>query len=257
MVEDIYTDPKEAVAELKRRQKNPELIKKVEEYLKGDIPEPLVNFLEKPKMVLFRNIFTPDYELDIFLKYAKEIGAQPILFEYTDDMFVAKNEDKYALGKLMFYLNTDKEGHVNTKNLKIIDFNDSERKNIRDIKTLWGESLVDFHHRILAHFFSDKKLHIYDCSAWFHRNGGHPDGYYYKIFSLFICHAIMFENFRSSGTEGEFFRKIFLPIYSETVNFFGFKPIICRIQPPEEENNRKWWGYPKDRMEEFLSSSSD
>ncbi len=249
-------DPKEAVKELRRRQKDPNLIKKVNDFLKGDIPEPLKDFLNKPPIaVLFRNIFTPDYELDIFLKKVSDIKGEPILFEYVDDIFVAKNEDKYALGKLMFYLNTDRFGQVNMFGLKIIDFNFSECKQIKDLKTTWGESLVDFHHRMLDFFLHKRTTQIYNFSDWLHRNGACSKKYYKIFFALFIVHSILFENFRTVGPEADFYNSTFIEAFNLIKEYFGISPIICRIQSQEEENNQKWWGYPKERMGKFVKES--
>lgn len=155
----IYFTPADAAKELHRRREMAHLNERVIEYLKGDIPGPFKDAGETIA-VLFRNIFTPDYELGIFLKHTKSIGARPVLAEYTQDRFVAKNEDKYALGKLYFYLNTDAHGHVNMHGLKIIDYNNAEGMNLCDMRTLWGELFVGFHHRIMRKWHSECSKYI-------------------------------------------------------------------------------------------------
>ena len=247
-LENYYLTPFDAAEELMRRRESPELEQRVIEYLKGDIPKQFIDN-SAPIAVLFRNIFTPDYEIGIFLKHAESIGAQPILAEYTKDKFVTINEDKYALGKLYFYLNTDAHGHVNMQGFKIIDFNSADGMPLCNVNTIWGESLVGFHHRIMARWYSDCFQYIVDLSEWAHRNGGHAKEYYYSLFALFIRHAILFENFRETGPEGEFYRNIFIPTFTRVTDHFGMKPLICPIQTPEDENNPKWWGYPPERME--------
>ena len=244
----FYFTPEEAAKELMRRRESPKLAERVKEYLKGDIPNHFSDY-NGPISMLFRNIFTPDYELDIFIKYAESIGSRPVLAEYTKDRFVAKNEDKHALGKLYFYLNTDAHGHVNMRVFKIIDFDYAEKMRLCDIVTKWGESLVGFHHRILNRWHSESYRNIVDMSEWAHRNGGRAKEYYNSVFALFIRHAILFENFRETGPEGEFYRNIFLPSFQRVSEYFGMQPLICPMQPPEDENNPKWWGYPPERME--------
>lgn len=249
-----YLTPAEAAKELLRRRELPQLDQRVSDYLKGDIPSHLTNS-SKPIACLFRNVFTPDYELDIFMKHAEAIGARPVLAEYTQDRFVGQNEDKYVLGKLLFYLNTDANGHVNMHGFKIINYKEEEGVRICDVKTLWGESLVAFHHRILNKWHPEYANNIVDMSDWAQRNGGRANIYYDYIFALFICHAILFDNYRDTGTEGKFLRNIFLPSFQRVSEYFGMQPLICPIQAPEDENNPKWWGYPPERMEYICNAA--
>jgi hypothetical protein len=247
-------DPKEAVKELRRRQKDPNLIKKVNDFLKGDIPEPLKDFLNKPPIaVLARNIFTPDYELDIFLKKVSDINGEPFLFEHTEDKFIAENDDKHALGKLSFYLNTDKHGKNNTHNISIIDFHLAEGKKISQVHTLGGERLVDFHHKILSKYYPDILNNIVDGSDWVYRTGKSAKDYYSKFLSIFIVHSILFETVRLDGEEGAFFRKVFYPNLLKTIEIFGVKPIICPILSGDESRNSKWWGFSGERMKYILN----
>ena len=244
----FYYSPEDAVKELMRRRELPQLEERVNDYLKGDIPKHF-NDCTGPISMLLRSIFTPDYELEIFLKFADSIGSWPVLAEYIRDKFVANNEDKHDLGKLYFYLNKDAHGHVNMRSFKVIDFDYAEGKRICDIVTIWGESFVGFHHRILKRWHSEIESHIVDYSEWAHRNGGSAKEYYNSVFALFIRHAILFENFRESGPEVDFIRKVFIPTYQRVTDHFGMKPLICPIKAPEDENNPKWEGYPPDSME--------
>lgn len=252
--ENYYLTPAEAAKELLRRRELPQLNQRVYEYLKGDIPDQLSDSCA-PIACLFRNVFTPDYELDIFVKHAEAIGARPVLAEYTQDRFVAQNEDKYVLGKLLFYLNTDANGHVNMHGFKVINFNQEKGVRICDIKTLWGESLVEFHHRILQQWHPECMNNIVDMSDWTQRNGGRAIVYYNSVFALFIRHAILFDNYRDTGTEGEFFTRVFLPSIQRVAEYFGMQPLICPIHAPEDENNPKWWGYPPERMEYICNAA--
>lgn len=248
----MYTPVNEAIAELERRQSDKELEKKVANFLNGDIPASLNN--TKRNAVLFRNVFTPDYELEVFESFVDTYSCVPVLLEYTDDKFVAVNEDKYALGKLYFYLGTSESTDTNMFAKKIIDFNDSEGKQIVDMKTLTGENFVAFHHRILEQFRPEMIPHIEDISEWLHVHGGNAKEYYKQFLALFIRHGILFDNFRTSGAEAGFSDHVFGPAFSLVSEHFGLAPLICSLQEPSDENNPKWWGYDKSRMSGILES---
>jgi hypothetical protein len=104
----LYFSPEDALLHLKHRKTDSVLEQKVREYLREEVPGILTS--DYPAIVLVRNAFTPDCELDVFLEYSKMLNANPVLLEYAADKFVAKNKDKHALGKLSFYLNADNNG---------------------------------------------------------------------------------------------------------------------------------------------------
>ena len=248
----MYTDIKDAVGELERRQTDSDLQARVLSFLNNDIPAP---FKEAGRhAVLFRNVFTPDYELEVFESIANDYGFNQVLLEYTEDKFVAMNEDKYALGKLYFYLGTSASTETNMFARKVIDFNESEGKRISDMTTLSGEGFVDFHHRILKQFRPEALDMIFDISEWLHKHGNVAKEYYKQFLALFIRDAILFDNFRASGVEAGFSDTVFGPAFKLIEEEFGLAPLICSLQDPSDENNPKWWGYDKSRMSGIIES---
>ncbi|HEY5811921.1 MAG TPA: hypothetical protein VIT23_04635 [Terrimicrobiaceae bacterium] len=241
--------------ELRRRRVDSGLMQRVSDYLEGDIPEILLR--THPAAVLVRHLCTPDCELDIFLERAKALDANPLLLEYSADRFIAKNKDKHALGKLSFYLNHDRHGRPNTFGMRIIDFQGAEGMAIRNIHTLWREPLVDFHHRILLRFFPHLSASLFDHSMWVHRNGALAPEFYAKFLAQFVCHAMLFENFRDHGYEADFLRETVYPAIEEVRRCVGAKPLICALLDVEEENSARWWGYPRERMAPIIKLSEN
>ncbi len=248
---DFYIKEGDIHKELEKRKSDKDLVRRVEEYLGDKLPEPF-NDQNKNFAVLFRHIFTPDYEIEKFLEKAKRLNLEPVLIEYKEDKFVAENDDKYALGKLYFYRGHGKNNEIIMDAFKIIDFDDSVRKKIVDVKTIWGELLTEFHHRILFFYYPELEKKIFDYSNWLHFHGGLAKNYYYNFLALFISNAILFDNFRDEGKEGEFCMDIFAPALDCVKNNFGLNPMIIPIQEIEDENNPKWWGYDLSKKEKII-----
>lgn len=234
-IREIYTPLSVAKKEIEKRWKDKELRKKVKKFLGGDIPEP---FKKEPRAVLSRHIITPNQELFYFLDMAKMTKLKPIGLEGTGDKFCTKNSDKVSLGKLSFYTDIQK----NAKNLesqkkvvKLIDMMDSEGKSLCEVNTLWGENLVDFHHKLLNFYGSD--IETFDDFDWFakrnRRNNAHQ--YYENFLPLFLCYGILFENFHAKGKEKSFTDEIIITNYKKIVDTFNLKPLIVPLVPIEDE----------------------
>ncbi len=252
MSNDLYTNLADAVLELKRRRADVVLRKKVEEYLELDIP----TLLDPDKglySLLQRNIITPDFETKEFIEHSRKYSLTPTFFEYLDDLFIAENEDKHALGKLYFYLNTDKTGRSNMFGRKIIDFATAQKSKIRDIVTLSGEKLYDFHHRHFIKCYPELSLRFSDLSMWFKRHGPAASKYYKAVFALCIYHTILFENFRhDDGGEDEFTQTVVMPAWNAVCAEFNIKPLICPVVDVTNENDIKWMGYENKHLEHMV-----
>ncbi len=236
----VYTPMSEALRLLDERRKDPELMAKVEKLLNGDIPEILK---EKKCAVLGRQIATPNHETRMFIKLAQENGLFPVFFEYHDDKFSSRNEFKHSLGQLYIPSKTGKKNGHTVERLTIIDFNKHGNSKLKDIKTLWGESLIDFHRKLFkGHDYSTKDLYFYEASGWYKRNGGKAIDYYTNLFIIFTCYGVLFENFLTSkDSEGDFTEKIVLPAIEKVVNLTGIKPIIIPLEPLEIETDKLWY----------------
>lgn len=242
---EIYTSLSDVEKEITRRWNDKQLRKKVEDFF-GTKMLDILN--ERPRAVLSRSIGTPNLELKYFLDLTKEVGLDPLILEY-DDKFVSKNKDKYHLGKLFFSRRLKNNKIVSVDTLKIVDFNKDEGKYFNNIKTVWGESIIDFHHKLLQSEVPELKDKILNFSEWFNETRESSDFYYLYYLSLFVCHGVLFENFLvGDKQERSFINEKFLPSFREVERLFGVKPLIYPLLPFEEENNPYpfWCSYPED-----------
>lgn len=246
---DIYTPIEEAGEIIRKRFVDKDLRKKVEEKLDSDMPEILK---EGNCGMIGRCIGTPDREFERFLELCKKANLKPVCFEYIDDRFFSGNFTKYGLTSLPFSYGVDKNLKTITKREKIIDFEYTKGKILRmcDLKTLWGENLVDFHHFFLQEMFPIMKEKIVDTSDWFSKSANGAKNYYTKVLSLAICHFVLFDDFDLLEEENDFVDKVVLPIFNEIKEYFGIKPIIVKISDVgEHERDPYWWSYSKKAKE--------
>lgn len=242
----LYTPLSVAKEEIRRRWNDKALRKKVEEFLGGDVPEAFLNN-DEPIAVLVRYIASPNFELGYFLDIAKTIDLHPVLIEYSDDKFVAKNSSKYHLGNLFFERNVNRKSFdTDCYNRKIVDFNKFEGKHFNSITTVTNEPFVNFHHRILFKMFPEIKGKVSDFSDWFNRTRFISKEYYYLYYlALFVCHGILFENFLLNKEEADFTKKKVIPSLFKIEEMFGVKPLIVPLQSFESETQKTWCWYPK------------
>lgn len=249
----VYTPIDEAVAELDRRRKDVNLVKKVNDFLDWDIPEPLRN---GPRAVLFRQLATPNYEVRRFLNIVRLVDSLPPLFwEYYNDKFTSNNEWKRSLGKLFFFGGVGKMGGSKIENINVIEFNKYVGKKISEVRTLWNQSLVEFHHKLFDEtcksFINNE---FYDASDWFSKNGEVAKNYYVPFMSLFVQNAILFENFILDVKERTFTRDIFLPAFIKIFQETGYKPLIVALEPTELEDDVFWLCHPKDSKKHVINN---
>lgn len=249
----MYTPVEDAIIELERRQQDVALKERTHAFLGNDIPAPLM--ATGRHAILARHLFTPDYELEVFKRFTTTHHLNEVLFEYTADKFIAKNEDKHALGKLYFSFETSDNPETNMFVKSIIDFHEAEGKPIYEVRTFSGESMIEFHHRILSIYYPESARNIYDISSWFKEHGGVAKEYYKQFLALFIRDGILFDNFRTTGPEADFYNKVYVPAIDYIKETLGYEPLICVLQEPEDENNPKWWGYDHSRMNTILQEA--
>jgi hypothetical protein len=232
----VYTPLSEAVRILEERQKDKDLVKKVEELLGGDIPSCFSS--DKFNAVHFRQIATPNFDALWFLDLAQLYNFNPIFFEYHNDKFTSNNEFKHSLGQLRIHNGFNKNGGYNKELATIIDFNKYNGKKLNEVLTLWDESLIDFHRKIFDLYNLPKQdISFYDASSWFSVHGHDAKQYYKEFFLLFVKDGILFENFLTAGSEGEFSKSIVLPAIEYVYGKTGLKPIIVPIPPMDLEDD--------------------
>ena len=237
-VEDIYTPIEEAGKILQERWNNVELRKKVSDFLNGDIPDLMET---TPHTCMVRHLASPDAEFRRFLELSDKVGLSPICLEYLQDKFVSNNEDKYYFGRMLFDFGVGKKGGRRLDPINIIDFNTSNGKRFCDLKTLWNENFVDFHHKLLNESVPNR-VEIQDFSEWFKRNGGSANKYYEKYLSLFVCYGILFENFLLSGEEAELTKNLVINNIEKIKEKFGYTPIIVKVDDTSE-GDQYWYSY--------------
>lgn len=240
--ETIYTPLSEALKLLEERQKDPVLMARVEELLEGDIPE----FFKKNKCgVQFRQIATPNNDCKHFIKLSKENGLQPVFFEYLDDKFTSNNEFKHSLGQLRIQGPVNKKDSYPVEKITIVDFAKHDGKKLKEVKTIWDESLVDFHRKLLAlHDYQLNDIVFFDASDWLRKHGGTAINYYVDFFLFFTSFGVLFENFLATNdSEGEFTKNIVLPAIEKVIQLTGVRPLIVPIGPMDMEIDNHWISY--------------
>lgn len=235
----IYTPIDEACSEIIQRYNDKNLKKKIEDFFGRHM---LAEMNHGPRAVLSRSIATPNMELAYFLEMADKIKLQPLFLEYHDK-FVAKNPHKYHLCRLCFFHRSKKGAMVTRSAVRIVNFNEEEGKYFGDVKTMWGDTITDFHHQMLFSQYPTLQKDVVDFSQWFNQTRI-LSGYYYLYFlSLFICHGILFEDYLfDDKEENAFIKDRLLPGFLAVQKLFGLKPLICRLLP-NTENDRYWYSY--------------
>lgn len=240
---DIYTDLATARDELRRRCQDEALQRNVAAYL-GEIP---ACFRDEPRAVLWRNIITPDHELLRFLDLAETIGLRPLGLEYIEDRFCTRNADKMCLAKMALFEKRDSLGAPVLRYRRLIDVGRYDNARFRDIKTLDGIGLVDFHHGLVNRKIG-ARLEIRDWSGKIAEYGGGASDHYLKMLAHFICHGVLFESFVTDASEAAFERDVVLPAIEHIRERFGVKPLIVPLIP--DTGDRYWWCYPGDVLAE-------
>lgn len=246
----VYRSIHEATEELERRQDNP----LIDQYLSGLLPDGVPDALKNKKsVVLFRHIATSNYEICRFLLLTDSLEKlQPLILEYTEDKFTNRNESKYFLGRISLANGVNKRAEDLFEHHNIINFNDSNSRPISLVNTLWGQSLVDFHHELFFEDFPNHRGNVFDLSKWLHEQGGNAKGYYKAFLSLFLKHGILLENFLVGGKELSFTKDVILPAILEIETETGLRPLIVALEPTEIEDSKFWLSHPYKKKEVIL-----
>lgn len=249
-VEQVTTPFNTALQELEERKKNPELRKKVEEYLQSDIP---AHFSKDPILYMARHVATPNFETLRFLHVMGSSGLECVIGQDPKDMFVPQNQLKKSLGKLPISLGVSKKHdtyHELYQHVSIIDFNTSNGKSFSSIKTSWGEDLVSFHNNLFKRFTS-VPVSIVDDSEWIDRqNRGSLFEHYKRFLALFVTHGILVEDYLLVDKEEDrFIREILFPATRFVEKKFGVRPLLVQLNPTTIESSKFWMSYPQEVLE--------
>jgi len=235
----VYTPISDAIKLLNERQKDPELISRVKKLLHGNIPKV---FRDNKCGIMARQLATPNFENKRFISLAKENKLHPVFVEYFDDKFTSNNKYKHSLGQLHIQNKIDKNGERVVEKVTIIDFNKSNGKKLKEIKTLWGESLIDFHKKLFdLHELED--FSFFEETSWYEKKDEKPIDFYINFFLLVTCFGILFENFLllKEDIEGEFTKDVILPALEKVINLTGVKPLIVPVEAMDLETDDFWY----------------
>ncbi|MFA6301047.1 MAG: hypothetical protein WC609_01710 [Candidatus Paceibacterota bacterium] len=240
MKNNIYYSLDEARGEIKRRWKDNNLKKKVEDFLASNFLPGLST--DEPRAVLVRSIMSPDNGYDFFYLNAKYLGLKSLLSEYTDDLFIGLSEEKLGLSRIHLLW---PDG---TKKLAdIVNFKEYHGKQLPEVRVVSGESLIDFHHN-LFNISQYPTGEISEVSKYF-KSYGKPKDYYPQYLANFICHGVLFENFETNPEthEYKFTEEVAIPAINFLEKKFGLSPIIVKLYPDNQNKDEDffWWCYNK------------
>jgi len=201
-------------------------------------------FRERPHAVLFRQVATPNFEMERFVSLARSAGLVPLVLEFHGDKFVHCNPDKYALARMTFHAGMGRNGGIRSHPLSVADMTRANGRPLHKVRTLWGQGLIPFHHGLLRAQAATAEVELHDATDWFREHGGSARGYYRHLFELFIGHAVLVENFLMTPSEKPFTTEVTLPAFESVCARCGQRPLVCRLDPPESEGDSYWLQYP-------------
>ncbi len=194
--------------------------------------------------VLFRQVATPNFEMQRFVTAATSAGLKPLVLEYHEDKFVHFNPAKHSLLKMRFHSGTGRNGGERIRCLSIAEMNGGDGKRLRELHTRNGVGIVPFHHALMDEAAFSRNVARHDCSQWFQRHGGSADNYYPELFRLFLRHAVLFESFLTVGNDAAFTSRVVMPAFEAVRYEHGEQPLVCRLDPAETEGDPYWLHYP-------------
>jgi len=160
---------------------------------------------------------------------------------YKTDKFTSANPSKRALGKMVFHCGVGRNGGQKTVPQTVVNMNMANGKPIADVQTVWGERLVDLHHRLLMTTFPCAET--WEGSAWLHQAGGVAQKYYPKYLGLFLLHGVLAENFLLEGEEAGFTKTVVEPAMEELERRFGLVPLVVPTLPSHSAGDPEWEWY--------------
>lgn len=237
--------------ELVERSNNIGLKSNIESFIK-EVPT-FLQGNEKPIAILARHVATPNFEAFHFVQTAQEMGFLPVVWQFSGDTFCTKNPDKADLGRLRVYKGKQTSADGTRQDLcqkmRVIDMEKNERKPINAITARNGENFVEMHNRLFQKHLP--QAIIWDSTEWLMLHGTNAKEFYIYFLSLFISHAVLFENFLTVGQEVPFVQDVVRPAINGLKQRFGFSPIIIPAVPLDSESKKTWTWYPQAIIEDI------
>jgi len=233
----IYTPVAAALIELRRRRKDSRLVEKIHKALVDDIPRYL---LENECFVLSRHIATPNNEALYVLKQAEQYGAMAIFSQDPKDKFTSVNNLKRRLARPELYQPRADAGRGPFRKLDLVDVATAENLFLEDVFTREGLPLAGVHNALFARL-AGRKFRIGDDRDWIDRNHrGRMRELYTRYLSLFLAHAVLFEEFETPSDQ-YVKTSVILPLISECEARFGVRPIIVRPHDEASGSNERYY----------------
>jgi hypothetical protein len=238
----MYTPLEEAVEELHKRRRNYAGRTPGRDWL----PDALIDHANGFAL-LARFIPTPNFESMRFLRHVDGTGLKPVISGYTHDKFVPQNPLKRGLARMGFHGGENRHGHPLVEYVNVMNGSQQGRP-MRELQTLWGQSLISFHHELLTHALNGNEHPVvFDSSPQYERAGSSAAAYYRKfLFPLCVADGVLVEDYLLTGKEFSFTRDVVLPAFDAVSAEFGMRPLIVRLTPPEEEDSPHWFWYPNE-----------
>lgn len=236
----LLTPKNQAIEEIKKRRKDKELVKKVSNFLDGDIPAHFNQ--EKPILYLSRHLATPNYEALKFIEIGKPLGLPLVIGQDTKGIFTSNNEMKRGLGKLAVTKGVSRTLDEIIEYFTLVDFSTEQGKSLCEVKTKAGISLIELHAKLLRKIYPNT-VKICDESDWIDRN--YRDNLlkqYENMLALMTVYGVMFETYTESETN--FVNDILIPSFKNVEQKIGVRPLIVELINDEIEMTRNWEGYP-------------
>ena len=248
----FFTQKEEAIKEIKRRRQDNELLKKVSNFLDGDIPDHFNK--EKPILYLSRHLATPNYEALRFIEVCKLGGLPLVIGQDLKGTFVGNNELKRGLAKLAVTRGLSHTLNEIIEYFTIVDFSTEQGKPLSEVKTKAGTPIAKLHEKLLREIYPNS-VEIVDESEWIDRNSRNDIvKQYEKMLALMTVHGVMFESYPE--TELDFVKSVLQPSFEKIEKEIGVRPLIVELISDEMELHRDWNSYPS-VLYQFIKEEMD
>ena len=236
----LLTPLPDAVAEIERRRTDKDLMRTVEAYLGGDVPEYFKR--SRPTLYLARHIASPNFETLRFIELSKPYALPLVIGQDKNDKFVSHNAMKRALGKMPIVKCISSDHREQIEHFTIVDFEKAQGKQLKDIQTIFQIPLIKFHNDLLAEIYPHA-VELFDESEWIDRNSrGALLEHYKKFVALFVVHGVMFEFYEDE--DALFVENILKPAFAFVEEQFGLKPLLVNLVDEDIAHVRNWNSYP-------------
>lgn len=227
-----YYENTEAADELKKRAGMRAQVEAWWRECGAGIP-PVNGHLQIPRGLIGRHVATFRYEDEIFVQLAQEVGLHPLWLEYLGDRFTTAAPVKLALLQRFLFEGVGRSGGHKTRKEVLANAKHWDGKPLTDIVLNDGAKLIEFHHAWQEQLYPGAER--IDFTSWLWRAGKSSDRYYELYLSLFVAHAVLFEDYHggeSGGKLDNFTTRVFEAAHARVKARFGVDPLIVPLP---------WW----------------